>query len=162
MPFLWIGVYGFFIVVFILSVIWLFKLKDWKPFGIQMITLLLLIFIPFNQIVIDLDFKMNKSERNQVISKIQGGKLKPNVSYNNELIHLPKKYAHLSKGGGEVVIEEKNGHYSVLFFTFRGVLDNFSGFVYSPNDKKPQAHSFDGDFKEVVKMKRNWYYVSSS
>jgi len=63
MPFIWIVVYGFFIVVFILTVIRFIKAKDWKPLGIQMITFLLFILIPFNQIAIDLDFNMNKSKR---------------------------------------------------------------------------------------------------
>lgn len=162
MPILWLLVYGFFFVIFIVSIIWLFKKKDWKPFVVQTFTILLLIIIPFNQIVIDIDFKTNKSGRNEVINKIQDGILKPNVSYNSSLIHLPDQYKHLSKGGGDVVIENQNERYSVLFFTFRGVLDGFSGFVYSPNEKKPQLGSFGGDFKEIVKLDENWYFVSSS
>lgn len=145
-----------------MSIIWLFKKKDWKPFGVQTFTILLLFLIPFNQIIIDIDFKANKSERNEVISKIKDGTFKPNVSYNSSLIHLPDEYEHLSKGGGDIVIEKQSESYSVLFFTFRGVLDGFSGFVYSPNDKKPQLGLFDGDFKEIVKIDENWYFVSSS
>ena len=66
---------------------------------VQTFTILLMIIIPFNQIVIDIDFKTNKSGRNEVINKIQDGILKPNVSYNSSLIHLPDQYKHLSKGG---------------------------------------------------------------
>lgn len=162
MPFVWLLVFGFFLGVFIVSIIWLFKKKDWKPFGVQTFTILLLFLIPFNQIIIDIDFKENKSERNEVISKIKDGTFKPNVSYNSSLIHLPDEYEHLSKGGGDIVIEKQSESYSVLFFTFRGVLDGFSGFVYSPNDKKPQLGLFGGDFKEIVKIDENWYFVSSS
>lgn len=108
MPILWLLVYGFFFVIFIVSIIWLFKKKDWKPFVVQTFTILLLFIIPFNQIVIDIDFKTNKSERNEVIYKIQDGTFKPNVSYNSSLINLPDQYKHLSKGGGDVVIENKN------------------------------------------------------
>ena len=124
--------------------------------------ILLLFLIPFNQIIIDKDFKENKSDRNEVIYKIKDGTFKPNVSYNSSLIHLPDEYEHLSKGGGDIVIEKQGESYSVLFFTFRGVLDGFSGFVYSPNDKKPQLDSFGGDFKEIVKIDEYWYFVSSS
>ncbi|WP_422124546.1 hypothetical protein DHX103_06925 [Planococcus sp. X10-3] len=162
MPFIWAFVYGFFLVIFIVSVIWLVKKKDWKPFGLQIITILLLLLIPFNQIALDRDFKTNKSERDEVIYKIQDGTFKPNVSYNPSLIHLPDQYEHLSNGGGDVVIENQDESYSVLFFTFRGVLDGFSGFVYSPNGKKPQSGSFGGDFKEIVKLDEFWYFVSSS
>jgi hypothetical protein len=31
------------------------------------------------------------------------------------------------------------------------VLDSFSGFVYSPNDKTPPSHSFGGDFNQIEK-----------
>lgn len=162
MPFVWFLIYGLFLVVFIVSIIWLFKKKDWKPFVVLIITILLLFLIPFNQIIIDKDFKENKSDRNEVIYKIKDGTFKPNVSYNSSLIHLPDEYQHLSKGGGDIVIEKQSESYSVLFFTFRGVLDGFSGFVYSPNDKKPQLDSFGGDFKEIVKIDEYWYFVSSS
>lgn len=162
MPFVWLFLYIFFLVVFILSIIRLFKKKEWKPLFIQAITIVLLLFIPFNQVALNVDFKLNKSERNEVISKIQDGTYKPNVSHNNSLIHLPDDYTDLSKGGGDIIVEKEGEDYSILFFTFRGVLDNFSGFVFSPNDKKPHSHLFGGDFKEVVKMEENWYFVSSS
>jgi hypothetical protein len=162
MPFVWLIVNGFFLVVFIVSVINLFKKKEWKPVGIQAITILLLFLIPFNEIVLNIDFKTNKSERFEIVSKIQAGTFMPNVSHNPSLIHLPNEYEHLSIGGGDIVIEKQGEEYSVLFFTYRGVLDSFSGFVYSPNDKTPPSHSFGGDFKQIEKITKNWYFVASS
>jgi hypothetical protein len=161
MPFLWLGIYGLFLVVFILSIVGLIKRKDWKPFVIQSITILLLFLIPFNKIVLDIDFKLNQSERSEVISKIQDGTLIPNVSHNSSLIHLPKEYDQLSSGGGDIVIEKRGDKYAVLFFTFRGVLDNFSGFVFSPYDTRPLPRSFGGDFKDIVRIDKNWYFVGS-
>ncbi|MGV3464931.1 MAG: hypothetical protein ACO1OT_06520 [Heyndrickxia sp.] len=161
MPFVWLAAYGFFIVVIIFSIIILFKTKDWKPFGIQIIFIILLLLIPFNRIVIDWDFKWNMAERKEVITKLRAGELKPNVSYNEDLIHLPKKYTHLSKGGGEILMEKDNEQNLVLFFTFRGVLDNFSGFVFSSSDKRPRPTQFGGDIKEIVKLQKHWYYISS-
>lgn len=93
---------------------------------------------------------------------VENGTLKPNVSHDSTLIHLTKKYQHLSKGGGEIVLEKKPRGYSVLFFTYRGILDNFSGFVYVSNDQKPLKNDFDGDFKEIERLERNWYWVGSS
>lgn len=162
MPFVWLVVYGLFFVCFIGAIIGLFKKKNWKPFGVQAIAILLLLIIPFNQIVLDIDFKLNKLERDEVISKIQDKTFIPNVSYNSSLIHLPDEYNHLSKGGGDVVIEKQGENYSVLFFTYRGVLDNFSGFIYSPNGTEPQFNSFGGEFKEIVEIDENWFFVASS
>jgi hypothetical protein len=44
---------------------------------------------------------------------------------------------------------------STFFFTYRGILDNFSGFVYSPNDKRPWKNDFDGNFKEIKRYCKN-------
>ena len=62
-------VFGFFIVITVRTLITLFKNKDWKPIIIQVITVLLIFFIPFNQIVLDIEFKMNKSEREEVAKR---------------------------------------------------------------------------------------------
>ncbi|WP_258535644.1 hypothetical protein [Bacillus sp. 03113] len=161
MPLLSLVVYGFAFVVIFISILSIRKGFQWKPIIIQGITILLVIFFPFTKIVLDIDFKMNKSDREEVIRMVEKGTLKPNVSHNSTLIQLPEKYAQLSKGGGEIIIDKNGDDSSVLFFTFRGVLDNFSGFVYSPNDQRPSNRDFDGDFKQVEKLDENWYFVGS-
>ncbi|WP_246277129.1 hypothetical protein [Neobacillus endophyticus] len=105
---------------------------------------------------------MNKSEREKVAKMVEQGALNPNVKDSPWLIHLPKQYQGLSVGGGDIIIEKTGNGYSILFFTYRGILDNFSGFVYTPNDQNPSTKAFDGDFKEIEKMDKNWYFVSSS
>ncbi|MNR19056.1 hypothetical protein D3C85_1358200 [compost metagenome] len=57
------------------------------------------------------------------------------------------------------MIQEHGG--DVFFFTFRGILDNFSGFIYSSSDQEPQQEDFGGDFKEIKRIDNNWYWVSS-
>ncbi|MBT2618503.1 hypothetical protein J7I96_24445 [Bacillus sp. ISL-78] len=156
---IWLVIFGFFIFITVKTIINLFKNKGWKPFTIQLLTILLWLFFPFTQVMLDLDFKLNKSERDDVVEMVKNGTLKPNVSYDSSLIQLPEKYDQLSKGGGEIVIEKNSD--LVLFFTYRGILDNFSGFVYSPNGKKPNQSDFDGDFKKIEKLDENWYFVGS-
>lgn len=131
MPLLWLLVFGFFFVITIRTVITLLKNKNWKPFVIQLVTILLWLFFPFTQVLLDIDFKMNKSEREEVVSKVENGTFKPNVSYNSSLIHLPEEYDQLSKGGGEIVAEKNGDSSSILFFTFRGILDGFSGCIFT-------------------------------
>jgi len=155
-------VFGFFVLITILAIIILFKNKNWKPVVIQIVTIILVFIVPFNQIILDIDFKINKSKREQVVKMVENGELKPNVSYNSALIHLPTKYKHLSSGGGDIVIEKSNNGYDILFFTYRGIPDNFSGFVYTVNDQKPFTKAFNGDFKEIDKMDKNWFFVGSN
>lgn len=161
LPF-WLALFGFFIVITVQAIVQLFKYKNWKPFAIQAITIIFLFYFPFTQTMLDLDFKMHKSEREEVVNKVVSGKFKYNVPDNPSLIHLPKQYTHLSKGGGDVIALKTGDSFTIIFFTYRGISDNFSGFVYSPNDKKPLKKDFDADFKEIKKLDKHWYFVGSS
>ncbi|MFF2443927.1 hypothetical protein [Priestia megaterium] len=158
---IWLFVYAFFIIMTIWTLIHLFKKRKWQPFVIQLITISLWFLFPFNQVNLDLNFKIHQDKREEVATKIENGVIKPNVSDSPSLIHLPKKCTQLSKGGGDIVVETKGKAKSILFFTYRGMLDNFSGFVYNPNDNKPSKSDFNGDFKQIKKVHKNWYYVSS-
>ncbi|MDQ0804109.1 hypothetical protein [Priestia megaterium] len=158
---IWLFVYAFFIIMTIWTLIHLFKKRKWQPFVIQLITISLWFFFPFNQVNLDFNFKIHQDKREEVATKIENGVIKPNVSDSPSLIQLPKKYTQLSKGGGDIVVKTKGKAKSILFFTYRGMLDNFSGFVYNPNDNKPSKSDFNGDFKQIKKVHKNWYYVSS-
>ncbi|MBX9993826.1 MULTISPECIES: hypothetical protein [Priestia] len=157
---IWLFVYAFFIIMTIWTLIHLFKKRKWQPFLIQLITISLWFSFPFNQVNLDLNFKIHQDKREEVATKIENGVIKPNVSDSPSLIQLPKKYTQLSKGGGDIAVETKGKAKSILFFTYRGMLDNFSGFVYNPNDNKPSKSDFNGDFKQIKKVHKNWYYVS--
>ncbi|MGG1887797.1 hypothetical protein ABDI02_17455 [Priestia megaterium] len=158
---IWLFVYAFFIIMTIWTLIHLLKNRKWQPFVIQLITILLWLFFPFNQINLDLNFRSHQDKREEVATKIENGVIKPNVPNSPSLIQLPKEYTQLSKGGGDILVETKGKAKSILFFTYRGMIDNFSGFVYNPNDNKPSKSDFNGDFKQIKKVHKNWYYGSS-
>ncbi|MFA1511876.1 hypothetical protein ACDN41_21855 [Priestia aryabhattai] len=157
----WLFVYAFFIIITVWALIHLFKNRKWQPLVIQLITIILWFFFPFTQVNLDLNFKIHQEKREEAAAKIENGVIKSNVSDSPSLIQLPKEYIQLSKGGGDIEVETKGKSTSILFFTYRGMLDNFSGFVYDPNDHKPSKSDFDGDFKQIEKVHKNWYYVSS-
>ncbi|EJW17330.1 hypothetical protein M5X00_32275 [Paenibacillus alvei] len=159
MPIIWFIVFAVFLITLIVSIIVLIRGKLWKPFSIHIIALIFYFFFPVTQTVINLDYRLNKEVRLEVIKLIESKALVPNVSYNDSIIHLPKEFKHLSKGGGDIMIEKEGK--KVLFLTFRGVLDNFSGFIYSSDDQKPQQVDFGGDYKEIKRMGKNWFWASS-
>lgn len=137
------------------------KFRAIIPLTIGIIALLIIRFVPLVNIAITLDFNMNFNDREKVVSMIKAGELQPNVFYNNSLISLPKDYAHLSKGGGEVVIEREGDRLKVLFFTFRGMLSGSTGFVYVSDDSGLYAGDFGTDFIQIKKKKENWYWMIS-
>ncbi|KWU53231.1 hypothetical protein AWW70_27895 [Bacillus mycoides] len=161
MPIVSIAIYGSFFIIFIIGIINFIKCKNWKPLVIQLIIIIICIYVPFVRIYMKLDFIIYKEDRKQVIELIEQKKLIPNVEYNNEMIHLPKQFVSTSKNGGDILVQEKENSTLIFFYTYRGILDNFSGFIYSLNDIKPIKSDFNSDFKEIIKVEKNWYYVTS-
>ncbi|WP_374055668.1 hypothetical protein [Rossellomorea sp. FM04394] len=151
----------FFLVITIFTFKTMFKNKNWKPLFIQVLTVIFMIFFPFTKVTLEMDFKRNHDDRMSVVNKINEGAITPNVPYNDSIIHLPGEYQGVSKGGGDILIEKKEKGMKVLFFTFRGIVDSFSGFVYSSSGERPRTGDFGGDFNKVEKLDEHWYFVSS-
>ncbi|MCP1399516.1 hypothetical protein [Bacillus cereus] len=161
MPFVSIAIYGSFFIIFIIGIINFIKCKNWKHLVIQLIIIIICIYVPFVKIYMKLDFIIYKEDRKQVIELIEQKKLIPNVEYNSKMIHLPKQFVSTSKNGGDILVQEKENSTLIFFYTYRGILDDFSGFIYSFNDIKPIKSDFNSDFKEIIKVEKNWYYVTS-
>lgn len=135
------------------------KSKAFIPLLIIIVTILVNIFFPFTDASLQLNFLLNVNARNEVVNLIQTEELKPE-KFNNLLIMLPLKYRRLSKGGGEVFIEHFEDHDAYVFFTFRGVLDNFSGFVYDPDEYA--IAELETRYVQVLELRDSWYYCASN
>lgn len=138
------------------------KAEKWKafiPLAILAASLTMYVTFPFTKVRLDCDFKLNLTARNQIIDMIKTGKLMPEEK-NKTLITLPQRYKHLSKGGGEVMVEKHSEHQVYLFFTYRGILDNYSGFVYDPaeNAQAELCH----EYVEVERLGDCWYFCASN
>jgi hypothetical protein len=129
------------------------------PLVIQGFTIWLLATVPFTSIKLDLDFRCNLKAREKIVAMVQSGVLKTRTAYSRDLIRLPPGYEHLSKGGGEVVVNDPDHPTMVLFFTFRGWTDNFAGFIYTAEDNPPHS-MLGGEFKELEKKQPHWYWGS--
>lgn len=152
-------VYGLIMIASILNMfIGIFKRKTEVifPFLINTLALILLVFNPFNELSLRLDIRKNFEPRSKIVQKIKEGELIPD---EDGKIELPFWDRHLSKGGA--VFVEKDGDLKVLFLTFRGILDNFSGLVYTSDDEKPEGDAFGADLGEVIKVKEYWYWIAS-
>ena len=161
------AVWLFFIGCIISSLTCLCKFKDigrksLAPIGIQAITFLLVIYVPFTMLWLKADFILNKGKRDEVVALVLNGELKPNVPHNSSLIHLNDNFSGLSRGGNDIVIESHEGLTYVFFFTFRGILDNYSGYLYVPKGGFPEKYSDlnETDATEIKHIENNWYFVS--
>lgn len=162
------------VVVFILfaiglgfSLSCLFKFKDIRwlatiPLAIQLAALAILELVPFTTLWVNADFHLYESQRQEVVAKVYSGELVSNVEYNPSLIALGSEYSKISMGGNEIEVQDIDGLKYVFFFTFRGILDNYSGFLYVPDGGDPRNYP-DLDEKgvtQIVKYADHWYYAA--
>ncbi|GAB1765295.1 hypothetical protein [Priestia megaterium] len=168
-PYIWLFfVLPFFLLLTLWTLIYLFSSRKWLPLVIQVITVVLWFFIPFEQLNLDINFKLHQQKREEVAAHIQSGVLKADgVDYpslipfsnepdNSSLIDLPKEYTSVSRGRDDVAVKTKGKAISVLFFTSSGLFGHFSGFVYDPKNRKPSSGDFGMKFDEIEKIQKNW------
>jgi hypothetical protein len=138
-----------------------FRIYSWKsflPIIINGSTLLILLYVPFTTIRLSIEFTMNRNGYEYIIQMVESGQLKPN-EYGR--VELPPDYRYLSKGGGDIMVDTSDGITSIFFYTYRGVLDNFSGYMYRSNDTHPIRDFMGGDWAETTRKDRYWYFCAS-
>ncbi len=130
-----------------------------QPLAASCGTLLLAFLVPFTQIWVHANFYLKKSAREQVVAKVKSGEYTVNVPHNTDLISLPDGH-DVSKGGNEIIVQGPRDNPYVFFFTFRGILDNYSGFLWVPTGKEPQDFRDAGEReKEIAYFGGNWYFI---
>jgi len=134
------------------------------PLVINVATGLVVVFVPFTLLTTNIDFRLLYSARMSVVGDVLAGKYDNKVERagaRGDLIPLPGVRSYLSSGGGEIVRLRNPERTLILFFDYRGVLDSFSGFVYSSDDRPPGKADFLGNFVEINRLRKNWYWVAS-
>lgn len=164
------GYFVLLLLLYLLILIWssLFSVLKIKKYGTRAVfplflnLLVLVMFVPFSDTTIDDDYYKNLTSRVSVVEKIKTGELVANMSYNSGLIHLSFWYPLLSKGGNDILVEDgDDGKQKVLFFTYRGVVDNFAGIVFKEDNLPPNDDDFGcGTLLESKKFQDNWFWMS--
>jgi hypothetical protein len=128
------------------------------PLAINLAVLATLWFVPFTRLWLAREFRMNWEGYNEVIALVETGEIQPSTRYG--LATLPQEYCGLSRDC-EILIDTSDDVTRVFFFTFRGVLDNFSGYMYRSDDRPPDSLDFAGDWHETEEVRPHWYWMSS-
>lgn len=160
-------VWSFFLIATIIGLFCLLKYKKigitaCSPLAISVISFLIVYFVPFTNLWVKADFFLYKKEREEIVKKVYDHELTSNVDYNPSLIALGDSYPLVSMGGNEIIVEQHSGLSYIFFFTFRGILDNYSGFLYVPDGG---AASYfpdldESDSTQIIHFGGNWYYAS--
>lgn len=143
-------------------------LRAGLPLCVGGVSLVCILVISSSDIPRNTDFSLNRAQREAVVAQIRAGTLKPNVSYNPDLISLPFPYVYLSEGG-EISVYKVGRVLTIYFYTWRGVLDNFTTYIYQSNADDLTAHSVNGlvllngdRFSSMQRLASHWYWAVSS
>lgn len=69
-----------------------------------------------------------------------------------DFLKLPEADAFLCESGEVIYWHKDTRAPCFLFFTFRGILDSFAGYVYTKSGKMPATDSFLSDPVEIIKV----------
>ena len=132
------------------------------PLLICAATFLVVLMVPFTELWLRLNFAWYKGARERVVQEVQLGVLRPNSSDDGSLITLGPSRPNVSMGGNEIVVETHNAHTYVFFFTYRGILDNYSGFLHVPDGGDPREYSdlSEADKTQIVSYGDHWFYAA--
>lgn len=131
--------------------------------GICAATIAIAWLVPFNELELRANFRIHQSARTRIASEIVSGTYGGHVLKSGgrgDLVSLTPGEQSLSDDGNAMVWREK-GQTCVLFFAYRGILDSFSGFVYTSDDRPPPADAFIGQPVETQKLSSHWYWYAS-
>jgi hypothetical protein len=125
-------------------------------------TIAIVALVTFTRLWINFNYWVNKADREKIVQLVSNGTLRPNVSYNRSLISLPTGSPHVSMGGNEIVVEEHLGKTYIFFFTYRGILDNYSGFLYVSPGGEPTRYSdlSEKESTQIEKFDESWYFAA--
>jgi hypothetical protein len=159
LPFFACGVWS----VFLLTRIRQGGLKFASPLIVCTLTLAMLDTVPFMQISLQTNFWWHRTDREHIVTRVEAGELKPNVSYNSALIALGNTEPAVSVGGNDIVVEQTEAGPYVLFLTLRGFRHTFSGFLHVPNGSDPAKFFEFADMPpaRVVSYGKDWYFVAN-
>jgi hypothetical protein len=121
----------------------------------------LLTVVPFDHIAIRADYAFHRGQRARALVLYGQNHLEPVwTNPHGALLKLPPDLASASRGGGEIVTCGAGTDASLLFFTYRGMLGHYSGFLYRPDGTPPPDDCEDGRYREVVREDERWFFVS--
>jgi len=143
--------------VYLLVTVWRHGIRAALPLRVNAVVIASVLMIPFTDIWLKINFATQLAARESVVEMVARGEL---AQSHNFSVELPEQYRHLSKQG-RILVETEAGVTRVFFFTFTGVLDNFSGFMYTSDDRPPGTMSFLGDWFQVDRWRPHWYFCAS-
>jgi hypothetical protein len=138
--------------------------RSWIPAITCAVTLGVVTLVPFTSLWLRVNFASRKAERERIVHEVSEGTLTPNRVYPNGvgMISLPDQTSNISAGGNEIETAKRDGKTYVFFYTYRGILSNYAGFLYVPTGGDPSAFENEDPPPMSEKYDEHWFFVSHS
>ena len=120
------------------------------------------VFVPFSDLWLKANYSLLRSSRLRIVRQVQEGSLQPDKERYSTLIALGPDAPYVSMGGNEIVVERLDGEGPyILFFTERGILGSFSGFLFVPTGGDPRLFSLldETGSTQIERLEEHWYFV---
>jgi hypothetical protein len=120
---------------------------------------ILVLVTPFTDLWLAVNYRWYRSDRERIVRLVQDGRL---LAGQGGIVALPRGEPYVSVGGNEIVVEEHEGKRYVFFYSFRGVLDNYSGFLFVPDGGTPTQFSdlWEADSTQLRRLDGQWFFAS--
>ena len=117
--------------------------------------------VPFDTLWLKADFLLRRRDRESVIAQLRSGAISARFPGNSiELVALPSSPA-VSRSGNDILVSGSREDPFVFFYTFRGVLDNYAGFLHVPPGHRPDEFIAAGEHPFLTrKFDDNWFFLS--
>jgi predicted membrane protein len=118
--------------------------------------------ITTNLIIEKVDWYVLESKRIEIVNKVKGKELNPNVSWNKWVCELPFEFPVVSNGGNDIGIfrNQESNVTTVSFWVFRNFFESPStNFVFTddPDRIKRIEEKIKSNPRDNWKIKDNWY-----
>jgi hypothetical protein len=138
--------------------------QSWTPVLICGASVCLVMTVPFTNLWLQYDFSVRRNARERIVQEVSEGKLQPIPGRGQftKLISLPMGAPQVSMGGNEILEQIQDGKTYVFFFTYRGILSSYAGFLYVPTGGDPSAFSDlnEQSRRQIEKYSEHWFFAS--
>jgi len=125
------------------------------PLATEIISIALCVTVPWTNLYIDAVWQFRRAGFQQAVEQIKA-RDNPQSGY----VLLDPAFRHLSADEGKVYVHRSADTLTILFFTYSGILDHFSGFTYVDPDAAPTAAAVGANDVQVTRKSAHWYFVA--
>ena len=133
------------------------KGKSLLPLAVCAAAIIVCITVPFGEWMLQADWRWHRSTRERIVAAVESGALTgPYGRDSTMVVSLP--WGRGASVDGEIMARRSANGESILFFTFKGILSHYTGFLYRSDGVIPE-HEFGDTIMAAEPIAPHWFFV---